>query len=248
MITFKNFLLEDNSEAESANEEFIIDFIKQNCKEHTAKFGNTAIWRGIKPNSFKRAKKKSDDNSYLIMDVNKDRLAKDTTCEIHNTLNAFFKERFDVNARSETLFCTPSQAIAKHYSKNVYSIFAIGEVSYIWSPIVDDAFSDLNNAQVGSKVTDFYIKAMRSIKSDWAKKFQKLNDEEMYNTFSEQKYSRMNLMRHQEVLELMLKQSGNVIYNYNKQISKNTNSEVMLICDSYIAVEDYTYAKIKGEL
>lgn len=67
------------------------------------------------------------------------RRPKDTSTDIHITLDNFFEDRFGIPHRSESVFATGSPLEAYSYGR-IFMMFPIGDFYFVWSPIVSDAF------------------------------------------------------------------------------------------------------------
>lgn len=72
---------------------------------------------------------------------------KDTPQNVHDYLNKWFKEKFGWSAR-DALFCSGRQGVASQYG-DIKAIFPIGRFSYIWSPDIQDMYSDLHLKHYG---------------------------------------------------------------------------------------------------
>jgi hypothetical protein len=112
-------------------EDEVISLIKRDCKPFLSMKPYALLMRGMKKANYP-----------FKQSVRTDRKPLDTPDETHDQYNKWFKELFGINARSECVFVTSSFFIANAYVRlnkgNVYAVFPIGEMKYIWSPLVDD--------------------------------------------------------------------------------------------------------------
>lgn len=81
--------------------------------------------------------------NYFIGTVRKNRRPMNTKKETHDTLNKLFKEKFGVEARGNSLFCTSLYSDAGSYG-DAYVIFPIGKYKIIWSWDVGDLYIHLS--------------------------------------------------------------------------------------------------------
>ena len=134
MITFRQFLNEQTFTPEEASE-----LIIAHCHPFLAQSGfdpsnlnDTALFRGV------------GDYVELPMFSKQTRWMRrnpvDTNRYIHNELNKYFDEAFGVEYRSESFFATGSEKIAENYG-HTFLVFPIGHFKFIWSPIIEDAYS-----------------------------------------------------------------------------------------------------------
>lgn len=76
--------------------------------------------------------------------VVKDRTPVDTPIEIHNMFDKYFKAKFGVEPRKNSLFCSKSLKVARHYADNVDDVYIIiplgSEVKYAYSKKILDFF------------------------------------------------------------------------------------------------------------
>ena len=70
-------------------------------------------------------------------EVRKNRKPKDTSKTIHDLANVYFKDKFGVEARNKSIFCTGDLSETGRYG-DTYLIFPVGEYEIIWSPKVKD--------------------------------------------------------------------------------------------------------------
>lgn len=78
-------------------------------------------------------------------DVRQDRNPSATRREDHNMVDNWFYRTFGFKARSQAVFCLGKKA--KDSTIDIYGdpyiIFPIGKFEYVWSPYVDDLFSEM---------------------------------------------------------------------------------------------------------
>lgn len=114
----------------------VIATLQKDCKKFLDEVnvtGNTQLWRG------------TDDvptgTGFTKMKMIHNRLPMSTKHHIHDFLNDFFQDKFGWKARNG-VFCMGNINGVKAYGPP-YAIFPIGNYKYIWSPDVDDVFSDI---------------------------------------------------------------------------------------------------------
>lgn len=121
----------------------LMDVLERDCKPYLdAVMGNGLLARGIRnPGHGIEAKLPGG----VIVDLYKKEVRQDrkplhTERVTHYIIDAWFKKKFDISARSETVFCLGargSDSILGQYG-TPYFIFPIGEFSFVWSPKVSD--------------------------------------------------------------------------------------------------------------
>lgn len=79
---------------------------------------------------------------FIEKTVRKNRRPKDTPDEIQKIVDDAFYKKFKVRPRSSSFFTTPIYTIAEDYGE-VYAIFPQGNYKIIWSPDINDFFSDV---------------------------------------------------------------------------------------------------------
>ena len=72
--------------------------------------------------------------------VRLDRVPSAFSVEMHSMIDNWFNEKFQIKARSQTVFATGDKMDALLYGE-AFIIFPIGEFKYVWSPNVADLFS-----------------------------------------------------------------------------------------------------------
>lgn len=148
MKTFKNFLAEEeNTEAAI---QFLAQKIKAECTDWLKKSGKRMVYRGTKNNGETIELSPDQETNKILSDppkiikTRKDRKSKDASNKMHERLNNALERAFNIKYRSEAVFCSPNQDIAKNYTGlygNVYSIYPRGEVNFVWSDLVSDAIT-----------------------------------------------------------------------------------------------------------
>lgn len=140
MKTFKQFLLEEDQD--------IFELIKKDCQPFLEAANGKFLIRGAKSiDGSKIYKDKNIQFSYSKRQVRKDRNPRETSKKDQAIQDEWFKDKFGVKARSESLFCLSEykKYLAYGYGKgNVCSIFPIGEFKIIWSPKIKDLFGELS--------------------------------------------------------------------------------------------------------
>jgi hypothetical protein len=128
MQSFKQFILEENKlTAEQA-----AAFIQRDCKKFLAdsnfKIG-FHLYRGIR----------TADESFKRVRTAQDRIPKDMPIKNHLAMDKFFKLKFGIKFRSQSVFTTGSFGHASSYGL-VHMIFPVGDYKFVWGKDVEDAF------------------------------------------------------------------------------------------------------------
>lgn len=129
--------------------------LQKNCKQFLKDYSKTGlskkgiwIWRGAGQNvDFVKGFKE------IIPRV--DRKPKDMSYELHHHFDSEFYHKFGWYARSEGVFTTSKLSEAKNYG-NPYLFFPSGRYKFIWSPTIDDLYSEIDNTDLGTFGTDYY--------------------------------------------------------------------------------------------
>ena len=141
-MRFKQFIQEEASEE-------LDDFIERQCSSFVNEMGMSSedaishrLYRGITTEGEKSGEKvkllyKGKSLSALIKIVRSDRRPLDTPRLISELTDDAFEDRFGWRPRSQGMFCTGDAGAARTYG-NLYQIFPIGDISYIWSPEIYD--------------------------------------------------------------------------------------------------------------
>lgn len=132
MLTFKQYLLEQNNSIENTSTaEEVAEIIKRDCAPFLKEIcDKLPLYRGSKKLLLWTTK----------MSVRKDRKPMDASLELHNTLNTALQELSGINYRTEAVFATGSRRSAYDYG-NSYLFFPIGKFNYAWSPLITDAYT-----------------------------------------------------------------------------------------------------------
>ena len=138
MITFKQFL----NEAKQTPQQ-VADLIKANCqpflKESGFSYNNmddSTLWRGVSGHIQLPA--------FSTQKVKTNRGPTDSSKEIHEVLDNYFKSKFGIKFRSNAVFTTGRCHVAEEYG-DAFIVFPIGEYKYIWSPKILDAYRFFDN-------------------------------------------------------------------------------------------------------
>lgn len=70
----------------------------------------------------------------------RDRYSKDIPEILHEHFDEIFKAKFGWGARSEGVFCTSKESMAKSYGHSSF-FFPAGKYQYLWSPNIDDLYA-----------------------------------------------------------------------------------------------------------
>jgi hypothetical protein len=152
MITFKQYLLvEEGDREEPIN---LYKFLRKHCQPFLTecdihdKAGLHEIWddailyRGIKTAGMPAIDfemSNGDKKLGIFKGTRKDRIPKDTHPELTKLVDDKFEEEFGWRPRTEGVFCF-GQSGRRHAADygDVYRIFPMGEIKYVWSPEVYD--------------------------------------------------------------------------------------------------------------
>ncbi len=160
---------------------------------------------------------REDTRPVLRKKVRQDRKPKDTSKEVHETLDKMFQDAFGIKARSQTLFTFPTSGLALGYG-NPYYVFPVGKYEIIWSDKIGDLYGDLLNW-------------MRDTVKPRNKKFVEMIDQE----FDRLKIDKVLSQK----LAQYLKKNLPIDKTYQKGNlwkAVNYNNEIMLYCKEWIGV------------
>lgn len=144
--------------------------------------------------------------------VRKDRLPTDTALIIHDIFNDFFYKKFQVEARSTSIFCSGKYSEARGYG-NVYVVYPVRDFECIWSPKIDDLFS----------MTEKMIR----------REFQDYTD--LHNNFDDDKAVNDGIMDEIEAKVVEFLQEGNYT-NTDLTRALESGNELMVVTDFYHAI------------
>ena len=238
MITFKQFI----SESEKPDSEIIADTILENCQPYLESPDfNTVFLRGLKIRSADPNKKFIDlHEKAFIGNVRKNRRPGDSSPVFHGLFNDLLKSQFGINARSETLFVVQDELLALEYG-SVYRIFPIGNYEAIWSPSITDVY-DIETLSPTPEFKKFILEAARQIFNVKDYTDSELSLALFKNKpkpeFSKNPFNLRDKKVLAAVLSQVFKNHGSELYVKNN-LDKITNNktEIMLVCDKYIAVK-----------
>ncbi len=108
--------------------------------------------------------------SYKKIKTRKNRIPTDMCKNLQFLLDNYFKKYFGIKARSETVFCSPSEKSISKYG-NIYIIIPIGKFDYIWSKNIIDLYSYLTSSYSLEYDTICYDESM--VKGKWNESFGK---------------------------------------------------------------------------
>lgn len=268
--TFKEFILEDVDDN-------IIDILIKECRpflEYSLPYmlGGRMLFRGLR-----------DENSKFIKKTTrKDRVSRDSSKLLQDTLDSYFEKQFGFPYRSAGLFCTKNYADAQTYG-SVYVVLPVGEIQNIkactseevtdvWQGYFDDAYNHINYAgrllhKAGKDFTDTIEKYGLYFEVDANYEYiEDLPDLPEFPTFK-LAFSLFNNTRHYNHLAPVLnhipvdkEQLENSFAQYitkeifplfeykelniNELFNRRDNSELMLQCDKYYAIN---YDKLLSE-
>jgi hypothetical protein len=216
IMRLQNYILESKDKNE------MISFIKKNCKPYIKLAKRNGIdnflFRGI-----------SSTKEYIIKDVRTDRRPTDMNEYVHKQLDKIFKEKFGWKARSNSLFCVPSESRAIPYGY-LHVVIPIGNFDYLWSPKSKDLYMEIKKLPI----IDIYAESKFTTIRKRYKKIHGWNPKKfigfmrILNQKIENFVDDMNFQKNKGFKTLMT--------NYKKH-------EVMINCKKYIAVnaDDYNF-------
>ena len=104
--------------------------IKQNCQPFLQQSKGNHLFRGVKARTYEQ---------FIDKDVRlTDRMPKDSSSRLHHKYNEYFTTEFGEPFRN-AIFCSGKSSEASEYGR-VFSIFPVGDFSFIWSKTVPDLF------------------------------------------------------------------------------------------------------------
>ena len=238
MITFKQFILE----SEKPDSKIIADTILEKCQPYLESPDfNTVFLRGLKIRSADSNKKFIDlREKAFIGNVRKNRRPGDSSPVFHGLFNDLLKSQFGINARSETLFVVQDELLALEYG-SVYRIFPIGNYEAIWSPSITDVY-DIETLSPTPEFKKIILEAARQIFNVKDYTDSELSLALFKNKpkpeFSKNPFNLRDKKVLAAVLSQVFKNHGSELYVKNN-LDKITNNktEIMLVCDKYIAVD-----------
>ena len=119
MITFRQFLLEDNLD------------IPKLCAKFITESKGLPLYRGSGKSI----------NEPTIITPRKDRSPLGTDREVHKAVDDWFKKNLDMNARTAGLFAIGDYPIAHSYG-HVFFVLPIGDFKYVWGKSDGEYISD----------------------------------------------------------------------------------------------------------
>lgn len=129
----------------------VAELIKRDCQPYLnqiAKYGGQILYRGLE---------NTNNASFIIRNVRKDRLPAGINVPLHQILVDIFKKLgFNAN-RDNSIFCTGDKNQATIYGIP-YVIFPVGHFDFTWSPKVTDLYNQFSDYSDVDKIKDTYIK------------------------------------------------------------------------------------------
>lgn len=160
MITFKKFLFEEKIEI--TEEEYfknkdkvlenVVSKIKKDCQPWLKVAKENFYYRGI--NSLR-----NKSIFFTKLSVRQDRLPRDSHNELHKQWDMYFKEKFDFEYRSKSLFVSNKPLQASAYGKR-YIVFPIGDIDYIFAPGLNDlldGYAERFRNEMGQNPTSYIV-------------------------------------------------------------------------------------------
>lgn len=114
------------------------------------------------------------DNGIWQSQSESDRFPKDTSKDISNIFDKYFKEKFGVELRKVGTFASKSPDIASDYG-TPYLFFPISKYKYYWNYYTEDLYSDIRD-------TEWYYKSEDDLEKTWNVLYgENTNGEWVYN-------------------------------------------------------------------
>lgn len=248
MISFKQFLAEDDISDRLAAIESVADIIKRDCQPFLSVYGGKMMYRGTYvSNSFGYMKPVSDalDGIMYIGAVRADREPRDSPKWLHDAMNKKFVSKVGLPLRSASLFVVGDIDQADNYGQP-FMIFPIGDFHYAWSdktadPTHEFYMNPIENSSLVDSTTSEYMKTVEKEFFRYLKK----NYPEGYAA-SNEKFSDFLAWAEEEnenpwiefVKDFI---SKNELWKYDEGLQKALSPkfhdhEIMLACDKYYAV------------
>lgn len=134
MITFKQYLLEDRQD--------LVEYLRTHCMEACKTYveANQVLWRGVKIHGKQREKIDFTDQGVegYEISVRTDRGPRDTDIAIHQEADKFFKEKFGIALRSESVFAHSNKSRDLEDFGHPMVIFPHGHFDIYWSEDIRD--------------------------------------------------------------------------------------------------------------
>ena len=118
--------------------------IIQDCKpfiNEVIDIEENVIYRGLQMESFKVRSETIASNVFKAK-VRKDRVPLNTKTFIHKSIDDWMNIHFGKKYRSQSIFCAADRKTVLNFGKP-YIILPIGQFSYVWSPFIEDLYSDV---------------------------------------------------------------------------------------------------------
>lgn len=166
--TLKNFLHESTLlQSDDISAEEAVEMIKERGKEWEKFIGgykndnlNWLIYRGM------RVRFSPD---ICVKYPRENRRPLTTEPKVQELADSYFKHRFGIKFRAESIFASRSKDLAKAYG-DVYAIFPLDRVNFAWSPKVEDFTYEAHyfNTMLKGKdeVTDYEFKRFEEFMDD----------------------------------------------------------------------------------
>ena len=145
--------------------------------------------------------------------VRKNRKPKDTPQEIHQMVDDWFKKKFGVRVRSNSMFLSFNRSVAINYGNTTYIIFPIGKYKLFSSSSVEDLYIDIK---------EMLSKILRDHDAFMGGYALHLMYDDIKNIGSEDEF--------EEKLYKFLEESFYTTNEYNK-------NEQALVCDKYYMID-----------
>ena len=150
MISFKQFLAEDDASSVTPLEaakyvvEHCQDFLKEinfniSHNENYARISSPMLYRGMGNFAL---------NKGYVLSGARPRTPIDSSKDLTETLDEYFKKRFGYEYRKKGVFCSGSGGFAGNYG-NVFLIFPTDGFDAIWSEEIEDAYTALDYRKNG---------------------------------------------------------------------------------------------------
>lgn len=176
-MRLKQYILEYTEDLEAGS---IMKTLKSEVKRDYLKAVITGklLYRGVR----------KDIDSIEKITPRTNRIPRNTGFNTHKLLDELFLKKFGWKARSEGVFVSGNKDEAYGYGE-VYLFFPIGDYKYIWSPVVEDLYLNLDDLMRTANYSDILIQDKEK-----ADAFSQLLDKELIPTYKNDDLKRATLV------------------------------------------------------
>lgn len=239
MITFKQFIFEDPVAAITPTEaaKYIVENCQDFLKETKFHISHNASYAAISSPLLYRGLSGFPRNTGYALSGERSRTPIDSSKALTDTLDHYFKERFNFEYRRKGVFCSGSLGFSSNYG-NVFAIFPTDGYDSIWSREIKDAYMALDYRKNG-EIPNFARRICLDMKEDNPFENESLREDDQW----EQWY---------QILWMWLNEKhpytdGDLLGGMTQKVK----SEIMLCCKEYIAIpvdNSYTHEFVEEML